>query len=394
MKQENNQDCIKPYKVISTFSGAGGSSLGYKLAGLDVVAANEFVPFAVSTYKANFPNTIMFDKDIRTIKGADFLDAVGLEVGQLDILDGSPPCGAFSMAGLREDGWGKEKKYSDVTQRIDDLFDEYIRLVTEIQPKVFVGENVSGMAMGGAKPYFAKVYRALENAGYNVSCRLLNAQYFNVPQHRPRLIWVGVRKDLNVLPSHPKPQYTPIKLGEALKNVINTPEDIKAAEYPEHYSVMPLIKQMKPGESGSKYHPNGSYFSLKRLDFDKVCSTILQKDATHTSSSALHPIENRKLTIPELRIICTFPDNFIFTGNYGKQWERMGRAVPPLFMKAIAEHIRYNILDKINGITNNYNPPEYVPNSEGSLMLDDVGINIFKEIKPEDQTDSKEYTLL
>jgi len=379
-------DTANLYKVVSLFSGAGGSSLGYKLAGMKVLAANEFVAAAVETYVTNFPDTIMFNKDIRTLTGKEILDNVGLEVGQLDVLDGSPPCQSFSMSGLREEKWGEVRKYSDVTQRTDDLFDEYIRLVVEIKPKVFVAENVAGMAMGGAKPYFAKVYRALEKAGYNVSCRLLNAQYFDVPQHRPRLIWIGVRQDFNVIPSHPSPQTKPVVLGEALKGVINTEQDIKQAEYPAHYSVIPLLNQMKPGESGSKYHPNGSYFSLRRLDFNKVCCTILQKDATHTSCSAIHPIENRKLTIPELRKICTFPDTFVFTGNYGKQWERMGRAVPPNFMKAVAEHIRYCILDKINNIENDYKPSVYTPrNDEQGVLIDDVPINSFKEILPEDE---------
>jgi len=390
MTMPNNQNC---YKVVSTFSGCGGSSLGYTLAGLKVVAANELVPAAVETYKANFPTTLLFDKDIRTITGKEILDNIGLKVGELDVLDGSPPCQSFSMSGLREEKWGEVRKYSDITQRTDDLFDEYIRLVSEIQPKVFVAENVAGMAMGGAKPYFAKTFRALEACGYHVSCRLLNAQYFGVPQHRPRLIWIGVRKDLNVLPSHPSRQTKPMTLGEALIGVVNTPQDIADSEYKKHYSVIPLLNQMKPGESGDKYHPNGSYFSLRRLDFDKVCCTILQKDATHTSCSAVHPIENRKLTIPELRRVCSFPDSFIFTGNYGKQWERMGRAVPPLFMKAIAEHIRYNILDKIHGVENNYNPPSYRAESDTNALVDDFDMNEFKEIRPEEINEWKEQSL-
>lgn len=383
------------YKVISTFSGAGGSSYGYKLAGLDVVAANECVPFAVSSYKANFPNTIMFDKDIRTLTSKEIFDATGLKRGELDVLDGSAPCQSFSMSGLREEKWGEVRKYSDIEQRTDDLFDEYIRLVGEVYPKVFVAENVAGMAMGGAKPYFAKVFRALEAQGYNVSCRLLNAQYFHVPQHRPRLIWIGVRKDLGVMPSHPTAQSKPVTLGEALVGVVNTPEDIAAASYPTHYSVIPLLNQMKPGESGSKYHPKGSYFSLKRLDFNKVCPTILQKDATHTSCSVVHPYENRRLTIPELRRVCTFPDNFIFTGNYGKQWERMGRAVPPNFMRAIAQHIRYEILDKINNIENTYNPPVYSPDSNVVSLIEDETSSIeFKEIKPEEVSEWKTEALI
>jgi DNA (cytosine-5)-methyltransferase 1 len=200
------------------------------------------------------------------------------------------------------------------------------------------------------------------------------------------LIFVGVRKDLNVLPSHPKPQTAPTPIKDVMSNVVSTQEEIEASKYPEHYSVMPLIKQMKQGERGSDYHVNGSYFGLARLHWDRPASTILQGDAKHISCSALHPTEDRKLTIPELKRVGSFPDDFILTGTYEQQWERIGRAVPPLMMKAIAEHVRYNILDKINGVQNNYSPTEYVIQLEKGQNVLDVGDDMnddFKEFFPD-----------
>jgi len=379
------------YKVVSLFCGGGGSSCGYKMAGLDVVLSNEFVPAAQDTYRANFPNTILLTDDIRTIKGSDILSKINMKVGELDILDGSFPCQAFSMLGKREAKWGQVSKYSDTEQRTDDLGMEYTRLIKELQPKVLIAENVAGLVMGNAKKIFSEIYRELESCGYNVSARVLNAKYFGVAQNRPRLIFIGVRKDLHVLPSHPSPQTAPTPIKDVLKGVINTPEQIEEAKYPEHYSVMPLIRQMKPGESGSKYHPNGSYYGLKRLHWDFPASTILQGDAKHISCSALHPDEDRKLTIPELKRVGSFPDDFILTGTYEQQWERIGRAVPPLMMKAIAEHVRYNILNKINGIDIPYCPSFYdiTLEEKGQTSLFEDSIEDFKEFYPDNITEEQ-----
>ena len=153
-------------KVISTFSGCGGSSLGYKLAGCKILLANEFVPAARETYSANFPDTIVLDDDIRKITGQAILERVKLKKGELDILDGSPPCSAFSMAGSREKGWNKEKPYSDgIVQRVDDLYFEYIRLIREIQPRAFLSENVPALMSGAAKGYFNQIFREMQACG-------------------------------------------------------------------------------------------------------------------------------------------------------------------------------------------------------------------------------------
>ena len=103
-------------------------------------------------------------------------------MGQLDLLDGSPPCASFSTSGTRDAGWCKVKKYSDVHQRVDDLFFEYVRLIKGLQPKTFVAENVSGLVKGKAKGYFKIILAALKECGYNVSCRVLDAQWLGVPQ--------------------------------------------------------------------------------------------------------------------------------------------------------------------------------------------------------------------
>jgi len=175
--------------VVSTFSGCGGSCLGYRMAGFRVLWASEFIPAAQETYKANHPLSILDTRDIRSVSPEDILSAVGMRKGEIDILDGSPPCASFSTAGKREKGWGKVKEYSDKSQRTDDLFFEYIRILRGLMPKVFVAENVSGLVKGTAKGYFIEIMRELKASGYRVKCKVLDAQWLGVPQSRQRTIF-------------------------------------------------------------------------------------------------------------------------------------------------------------------------------------------------------------
>ena len=168
------------FSVVSMFAGGGGSSTGYRLAGGNVLAINEFVPMAQETYTANYPDTHIFKEDIRKLTGESILNKIGLNKGELDILDGSPPCASFSIAGAKEKMWGKVKKYSDTEQRTDDLFFEFARILNDIQPKVFVCENVAGITSGesanllgsGQYSFFGgeenTIYHSLVNCGYNV----------------------------------------------------------------------------------------------------------------------------------------------------------------------------------------------------------------------------------
>jgi len=184
LMQEINAITPNGFNVISTFSGCGGSSLGYRMAGFKVLWANEFVPAAQESYRANMQADCILDgRDIRIIKPEDILSTIGLKKGQLDLLDGSPPCQAFSAAGKREKGWGKAKHYEHgATQCNERLFDEYIRLLGGLMPKVFVAENVSGLVKGAAKGMFLEILAGLKNCGYKVTCRVLDAQWLGVPQ--------------------------------------------------------------------------------------------------------------------------------------------------------------------------------------------------------------------
>lgn len=612
-------NAIEPngYTVASTFSGCGGSSLGYRMAGFKVAYANEFVEMARESYRANAaPYTFLDDRDIRDVTGVDILAKCG---GQVDLLDGSPPCSDFSTAGKRDKGWGKVKQYcvdaatpvlcddlawrpageliegdgivafdegepgkrrafrraqvtsanritrpsvtiqtadgatvtcstdhrwliksgnnlrwrkagdmqagdvllsvgrpweesssresgylagifdgegcvsrqsdgstrllgfaqrpgavldravmalkeleadfgvyangsgvmhvninggpwgkvrllgqirpsrlipkahllyegvsvgtayktevisvddtgvrevialsttaktfiadgllshnSDTEQRVDDLFFEFARLVRQVQPRMFVAENVSGLVKGSAKGYFKLILAALRDCGYRVEAKLLNAAWLGVPQGRQRLIFVGVREDQPFDPVHPKPlpyQYT---VREALfgdKDVAvifdtegqftvqdNTDKPVQTitTAASAHLKVFgdPITTDPETGQNlmFTKYKiydawkrlpvggsPKASMFNLVRVSPDKPAPTINAAGGSPGNANIAHWEVPRKFTLGELRRLGGFPDDFILQGTYQQRWERIGRAVPPVMMKAIAATCR------------------------------------------------------
>ena len=330
------------FNVVSTFSGTGGSCLGYRMAGYRVLWANEFIPAAQECYKANHPDSILDKRDVRQIKPEDILEATGLGIGEIDIFDGSPPCAAFSESGKKEKGWGSAKKYSDTTQRVDDLFFEYARLIKGTQPKIFIAENVSGLVKGVAKGYFLQILEALKSCGYDVRCRLLDARWLGVPQTRQRTIFVGVRNDIKICPVHPIPLTYSYVARDAISNI----DDDTSSFHPlPDGKILALYNESK--RIGSSYfyeaHQNlygrPSFFNHKRLRWEHPSYTICQG-----TQCTYHPDLPRSLTINEVKRVCAFPDDFILKGTFAQQWERLGRAVPPLMMKAIASTVETEIL--------------------------------------------------
>jgi len=367
------------YTAISTFSGCGGSCLGYRMAGFRVAWASEFIPAAQTVYRLNHPETILDTRDIRQVTGQEILESLGKRPGEIDLLDGSPPCASFSTVGIQETGWGKVKEYSDTQQRVDDLFFEYARILSEVQPRVFVAENVSGLVKGRAKGYFLLILKALKEAGYQVEARLLDAQWLGVPQMRQRVIFVGVRNDLGLLPAFPEPLPYNYSVREAIPW-------IQAVSNLAHGKVKTMQTADKPcptvtakdtggngihsveaetdisryaiGEEWERMGAPGTkserYLQLVRPALDRPCPTItappnssFSPTASSSSAGIVHPTEKRKFSIEELKRVCAFPHDFELTGSYAQQWERLGRAVPPLMMYHIAKAIKEEILDHV-----------------------------------------------
>jgi DNA (cytosine-5)-methyltransferase 1 len=314
--------------VISTFAGAGGSSLGYSMAGFRELLAVEWDDNAVATFRLNFPDVPVYHGDIAKLSVDEVLQRTGFQPGELDVFDGSPPCQGFSTAGKRD-------FYDDRNQ----LFREYVRLLRGLRPKVLIMENVSGMVKGKMKLVFADILRELKASGYKVSARLLNAMYFNVPQSRERMIFVGVREDLGIEPSHPAAESVPVTVKGAFMNVLPTDTP--------HLSpgLQAIVKDIPQWGDGGDV-TGGNYFGTKRLGWDRPSRTII-KEMTGTRTAMVHPSEPRAVTLNEASRIGGWPDNYKFVGDYKAGMLRIGNSVPPLFMRSIAMHVRREILDRI-----------------------------------------------
>ena len=358
------------FNVISTFAGGGGSSTGYRLAGGKILCVNEFVEEAQNTYKENYPDTPILPGDIKKLSGDDFTGIANTT--DIDILDGSPPCSAFSVAGKlshstggkHSDGWGQTKKYSDGkrVENIEDLFFEFLRVANDIKPKVVIAENVAGLTIGEAKQYYNKILNEFEKIGYEVSSQVLDSRYYGVSQTRTRVIFIGIRSDIaekvglnfmNINGIFPQPSKNVIPLKDALINLEYDEEEIKyltekwsnTAYYKQTVSLMPTDPEKVL--TGGDYHPKGHHFNVKRVSQYAPAPTLTAMGSGETTAGACHWSEARKLTLGELKRIMSLPDDFKLTGKWTQKAERIGRMVPPLMMKRIAESVYENVLSKL-----------------------------------------------
>lgn len=398
VKDVKEKSSEKLFNVISCFAGGGGSSTGYRLAGANILLINEFVEEAISTYQANFPDTNVLVDDIKKYTSDDFLEMAGIKVGELDLLDGSPPCSAFSLAGKRNKGWEgyvedtressidletgevvqtgelkkKDgiKKYSEdkIQESIEDLFLEYIRIAKGIQPKVIVAENVKGITFGESKKKLLEFINDFERIGYEVSYQVMNAADFGTPQGRERTIFICVRKDvaetiglnfMNISGIFPTKTVTKhVTMRDAFEDIENDPEEIKMlTEFVEgsfqkkFLSFLPFNpeKPIKPSDKQFReFNPKGSCFNMIRPAPDLPSPTLTQQGQKKGLSGVFHYAENRKPTIVEFKRLMGMPEDFILTGDFDQQAERLGRMVAPKMMKEIANSIYKNILEPFN----------------------------------------------
>jgi DNA (cytosine-5)-methyltransferase 1 len=329
-------------KVFSTFACGGGSTMGYKMSGFDVIGCNEIDPKMMEIYKLNHNPKYSYLESIETFHKRDDLD----HLKDLDILDGSPPCSSFSMAGSREKAWGKKKKFREGQEHqvLDDLFFHYIELARKLQPKVVVAENVKGMLMGKAKGYVKQIIGLFNVAGYDVQLFLLNGATMGLPQKRERVFFVCRRKDLNL----PKLK---IGFGEAsisVKEAFDSVEDINyKGKDLSNSSMVKYYYKCKPGEAFSKYHPRESLFNQKVIQRDSPSFTI-------TSGCPLWHYESpRKLSLYEGCVLGSYPLDYKFKSRDEGVYQ-IGISVPPLMMHKLSKQIMMQWL-KPNGIKDENN---------------------------------------
>ncbi len=313
-------------KVFSCFSCGGGSTMGYKLAGFDVLGNCEIDPDMEKIYKANQHPKYTYLMDIRDFNQQQVFPE---ELYQLDILDGSPPCSVFSDCGDREKDWGREKTFREgqKKQRLDDLFLHFIRTAEILQPKVVVAENVKGLVRGNAKGYVNEIIKAFKAAGYEVQIFLLNAQTMGVPQRRERVFFIARRADLQLPKLKLDFREPPIKFGD-VKSKRGVPL--------QHRLMADLVVKRRKGDTcfaDISLRERGKYSMFTdRIVYDE------QVSPTSTASGVLVRFsDGEKYSAQDYIATQTFPQDYDF-GDQSVQYI-CGMSVPPVMMAQIAAQI-------------------------------------------------------
>ncbi len=311
--------------MVSTFAGGGGSSLGYSIAGYRETLAVEWNKHAAACLEANFPGLDIWRADIADLSVAEALDRAGVGEGELDLLDGSPPCQGFSIAGRRV-----------IDDPRNQLFREYVRLLRGMRPKAFVMENVAGMVKGRMRLVFVEILKELKDSGYAVVAKKLNAKWFHVPQSRERMIFIGVRDDLaNGMDdddAHPQPQSGDVTLRQATSGM----GDLRGPAIVGR--TLRIAKATRQGEQfylGSERLGLGRrHFAYFRTNWDTTSKTIMSR------ARAAHPDADTWLSVDAIKRIQSMPDEFRVYGRPHSAWRVVGNAVPPLMARAVGAHVR------------------------------------------------------
>jgi DNA (cytosine-5)-methyltransferase 1 len=285
----------------------------------------------MDVYIVNHNPKYSFLESISTLKVRDDLPN---ELYDLDILEGSPPCSAFSMAGQREENWGKEKKFREgqVSQVLDTLFFDFIDLAKKLQPKIVIAENVKGLLQGEAKEYVKKIYQEFNNAGYNCDHYLLNASTMGVPQKRERVFFIAYRKDLPFSHFHLNLDFNekPITFGEFYQKGVND-RKVSTGKMFEYW------QNRQNGDANfadtiMRVEGKHRCFNNYYLYQNKVCNTYTSNDDVLFLFD-----EYRKPNKSESCCIGSFPQDYNFVKE--KYNYVIGMSVPPLMTAKISKEI-------------------------------------------------------
>ena len=301
-------------KVVDVFAGCGGFSLGF---GKTVKAAIENHPQIVKTYMRNFPWVSVYPEDAKRICGKVILE----ELGEVDVVIGGPPCEPFTSMNKKRRRDPLDRLLSDPRGR---LVMEFIRLVDELRPKIFVMENVHELV---EEPLGRMLKRFFARIGYEVYFNLIEAHRYGVPSKGYRVFISNIRLDLAGMEEEPK------TVEEALAGLRSF------GEIPNHVPVkigkirLRKLKRLRWGEALYTFRvsPNRVYRNWVRLHPKRVAPTV------HGRSRFVHPYEDRLLTVREHARLMSFPDNHVFLGGVKAQFDQVGEAVPPLLARKIAE---------------------------------------------------------
>jgi len=324
--------------VFSCFACGGGSTMGYKLAGFDVIGCNEIDPKMIEAYRANHNPKYSYLEPIQEFKNRDDLPK---ELYNLDILDGSPPCSSFSMAGNREKDWGKDKKFREgqAEQVLDTLFFDFLDLGEKLQPKVIIAENVKGMLLGAAQKYVDKVLTCFDEIGYYVDFKLLDASKMGVPQRRERVFFYAIRKDLykggfeDLFGTRPILDLEFNEPGIKFKDI----KDLKGRALGEGGKLKELWSLRQPQDKGMadtciREWNRNAYFNQSYLHDNLISSTTTAKeDSLIIYESPRYTSKN------EICKIGSYPLDYNFLGKKAHYF--IGMSVPPVMTAQIATRV-------------------------------------------------------
>jgi len=367
-----------PLRAVDLFVGAGGLSEGFKQAGFNILAANDFDRDSAETFQLNNPSVPFLPGPIQDISVARLMKAAGIRKYELEILTGGPPCQAYSVynhqRGMHDERSG--------------LFREYLRIVEGLMPRFVIMENVTGMTSIERGRAIDEIFSSLGGLGYHVESRILKAEEYGVPQQRRRIFIIGTRNGRSV--DWPEPTHgnddLPL-LSQGLMPFVNVwdaigdlpelqlLEGMDEAQYgrkpqsefqremridsrrlfnhvapnladinrerlkyiPQGGSWRDLpVKLLPPGMRRAKRSDHTKRYG--RLKMDGLSSTILTKCDPHWGAY-IHPTQQRTLTVREAARFQSFPDRIRFLGPRGEQYRQVGNAVPPLLARAVAESI-------------------------------------------------------
>ncbi len=346
----------KKWNAISLFAGAGGCSLGFKRAGINIIAAFENAEPAINTYNKNFGANLCHNVDLAVCDFLQLRKGLGLRRGELDLIIGGPPCQGFTTAGSRF--WNDPR---------NKLIQNYANALEVFYPRWFMMENVEGILTTAQGTYVVECLKKMIALGYTVSLKKIYMQEYAVPQRRKRVIIVGNREgkvfdfpeplecasgsiyknssftlwdainDLELcdIPEidHIRRQETGVqlerisalKIGQSMKDL---PEHLRHKSFQRRAS-----RRVCDGTPSEKR--GGAPSGLKRLSYHEPCLTI----TSAAPSEFVHPVQNRMLTIRECARIQTFPDSFLFCGTDAQKILQIGNAIPPVFAEQMAEQI-------------------------------------------------------
>ena len=321
-------------KVFSCFACGGGSTMGYKLAGCDVLGCCEIDPKMNEVYIKNHNPKYNFLMDIRDFNKLPN-EEIPEELFHLDILDGSPPCTTFSMAGEREDSWGKKKKFREgqAEQTLDDLSFVFIETVAKLQPKCVIMENVEGLLLGEAWSYVQEIYRQFKEIGYQVKHWLCKGENMGIPQKRHRVFFIALRSDVeyDLTDLDMSFNYEPVTYGE-----IKAGQGFPIKENTETYRILQLAKPCD-------LRMSDVYIRIGEKERAFACKIAWEENVLQTFIANMEYVRGREkewLSIEDIIHGQTFPEDYYFTDRtYRNVGYICGMSVPPIMIKRIVQRL-------------------------------------------------------